>query len=508
MPFLFEFSNLLGVWDMSEEQEVAEVKNKVKIKDTGPCRKKISIEIPPEAIQSAFEQQYNDLAKEAVVPGFRKGRAPRRLIEKRFGKNVSEQVKLKLLGDAGDTAVKDNNLDILRDPNIDFETIELPEEGALTFDFEVEVRPDFNLPKLEAIAVKKSKLTVTDEQVERELDQLRKYSGVWTPREEGCVQLEDQLIADVIIKTEGVEEDNKLDNAEVYVRKNGFVGGIPVEKLDELFIDAKIGDEKQISVEVPKTYFREEYRGKKVDIHIAVRDIKWLKPADMDKNFLERFGVEDADELREKMRDSLQGRLEQQARSQMAEQIYKYLLDNTKFDLPTDIVADQAGNVLQRQYINLLQKGLPREQLAEQTEQLKASSEQQAEEQLKRFFIMDKVADKLGIEVSEEEINGQIAQLAIQQGQRPEKMREQMQRDGSLSQFGLQVRDEKCLAKLLESAQIAEIEPEKIAKKAKKSKKATKIPKKQAKETAEKAAPAEKKLLKKRKTRTKKKTEQ
>ncbi|MHC4126206.1 MAG: trigger factor, partial [Planctomycetota bacterium] len=360
----------------------------------------------------------------------------------------------------------------------------------------------------EAIAVKTSKLAVTDEQVERELGQLCKYSGVWTPREQGYVQLEDQLIADVIIKTEGLEEENKLDNAEVYVRKNGFVGGIPVENLDELLVDAKVGDGKQISVEVPKTYFREEYRGKKVDIHITVRDIKWLKPADMDKNFLERFGVEDVDELREKMRDSLQGRLEQQVRSQMAEQIYKYLLDNTKFDLPTDIIADQAGNILQRQYLNLLQKGLPREQLAEQTEQLKASSEQQAAEQLKRFFIMDKVADKLGIEVGEEEINGQIAQMAIQQGQRPEKMREQMQRDGSLSQFGLQVRDEKCLAKLLESAQIAEIGPEKIAKKAKKSKKTAKIPKKQAKETAEKASTAEKKLLKKRKTRTKKKTEQ
>ncbi len=92
-------------------------------------------------------------------------------------------------------------------------------------------------------------------------------------------------------------------------------------------------------------------------------------------------------------------------------------------------------------------------------ERLRASSEQQAKEQLKTFFIMDEVAKKLGIEVSEEEINGHIAQLAIQQGQRPERMREQMVREGLLAQFTLQVRENKCIAKLLESARITETEP-------------------------------------------------
>ena len=90
----------------------------------------------------------------------------------------------------------------------------------------------------------------------------------------------------------------------------------------------------------------------------------------------------------------------------MSEQVYQYLLDNAKFDLPLDIVARQAGNVLQRQYINLLSRGLSRQQVDEQMEQLRAGSEEQAKQQLKTFFIMDKVAEKLEIEVSEEEING------------------------------------------------------------------------------------------------------
>ena len=89
-------------------------------------------------------------------------------------------------------------------------------------------------------------------------------------------------------------------------------------------------------------------------------------------------------------------------------------------------------------------------------EQLRAGSEEQAKEQLKTFFIMDKVAEKLGIEVTEEEINGHIASVAVQRGQRPEKMKEQMERDGSLAQFRLDIRQSKCIDKLLESARITE----------------------------------------------------
>lgn len=451
---------------MAEEQQTTELRNTVTIEEAGPCKKRVSVEIPEEAIRKAADEQYESLRKEALVPGFRKGRAPRRLMEKRFGKETSEQIKLKLLADAGDSAIKDNELDTLREPNIDFEKIELPDSGPLKFDFEVEVRPEFELPQLEGIAVEKKKLEVTDEQVDREIEQLQKYAGLWAPRKSGAaVELEDQIIADVVLKAEGAEEKEKLDNVEIHVRPNGFVGAIPVEKLDELLVGAKADQTKKITVEVPKTYFREEYRGKKVDIEIALKDIKWLKSAELNEDFLRRFGVENEGQLREKLRDSLRNRSEQQVRADMAEQIYKYMLDNTNFDLPTDIVAEHSATLLQRQYISLLQRGLAREQIEEHMEQLRAGSEQQAAEQLKTFFIMDKVADKLKVEVNEEEINGHIAQLAIQRGQRPERMREQMLRDGSLAQFRLQVRENKCIAKLLESAKITEVEPKKKAKK-------------------------------------------
>ncbi len=484
------------------EPESAAAKNTVTIEDAGPCKKKVIIEIPEETIKSATDKQYGELRKDALVPGFRKGRAPRRLLEKRFGKDTREAIKLKLLADASESAIKDNKLQTLGEPDVDYEKIEMPGEGPMKFDFEVEVRPEFELPKLEGIPVSRTKLEVGEEQVDREIERMQKLWGIWTPREDGDVELNDQIIADVTLKTEDAETAEQFGEIQIYVRRSGFVGGIPVEKLDELLVGAKTGDRRQTTVEVSKTFVKEQYRGKKVDISIEIKDIKWLKPAELDAGFFERLGVEHQDELRERVQDRLQSQLEQQSRTEMTEQIFKYLLDNTNFDLPLDIVGEQAETVLQRQYINLLSRGLSREQIEEQMEQLRASSEDQAKEQLKTFFIMDKVGDKLEIEVTEEEINGRIAQLALHQGQRPERMREEMARDGSLAQFRLEVRQSKCIAKMLESAAITEVEPPKDAEK---SKKAAKKP---AKKTAKKADSTEKKESKRSKTSGEKKTEE
>lgn len=473
-----------------EEQKPDLPKNIVTIEDAGPCKKKVSIEIPEETIKYSTDNRYEELRKEVIVPGFRKGRAPRRLIEKRFGKETTDQIKLTLLADASAEAIKDNELKTLGEPDIDYENIELPEEGSMKFDFEVEVRPEFELPKLEGIPVTKTILEVTDEQIDREKEHILKTAGIWTPREDGKIEPEDQIIADVLLKVEGVEEQEKLDNAEIHVRQNGFVGQVPVEKLDEFLVGSKAGDKKQFSIDVPKTYFREEYRGKKVDINIDIKDIKWLKPAELNESFFQRVGIEDENELREKIHDNLQSQIERQLRTEMSEQIYKYLHDNTDFELPLDVVAQQADTVLRRQYVNLLMKGMPREQVAEHMEQLKAGSEEQAKQQLKTFFIMDKIADKLEIEVSDEELNGHIAELAAQRNQRPERMREQMEHDGSLEQFSMEVRQNKCVEKMLETATITEKKPDKKAKKAEST---TKKPKKKAaKKTAKKSKPKEK----------------
>jgi len=443
---------------MAEETKETEAKNAVTIETSGPCKKKVIIEIPRETISKMTDEQYETFRKEAMVPGFRQGHAPKELVVKRFGKDVGEQVKLKLLAEASDAALKDNKIDYLREPDIKFKEITLPAEGPLKFDFEVEVRPEFELPKLEGIPVEKTKAEVTEGHIDREIESLQKYSGIWTPKDAGGkVEAEDQIVADAMLDIEGQEQ--KLDNTTIQVKANGFIGEVPVEKLDKVLVGAKAGDEKTEEVTVPKTYFKEDLRGKTVKIKLTVKDIKQLKPAELNQDFFTRCGVANEEELRKTLRERLQHRIENQAKSEMADQIYKYLLDNTKIELPDQVAADQAVAVLRRQYINLMMQGVQREQIDEHIEQLKASSEEQAKQQLTVFFIMDKIAQNFKIETTDEEVNGHIAQMAIQRKLRPERMKEEMQREGSLEQFKLQVREQKVIAKLLETAKVTEVEP-------------------------------------------------
>jgi trigger factor len=443
-------------------QDEQQAPNKVTIEEIGPCKKKLSIEVPEETIKKMLDEQFKDLRKDAVLPGFRRGRAPMRLVEKRYGSDIRGQVKLKILADASQKAIDDNKIDMLGDPDIDYEKVELPESGPMTFGFEVEVRPQFELPELEGIAIEKPKVEITDAKIDEEILDFRKHAGLWTLKD-GGVESGDQAVVDVVIKIEG-GEDEKRDNIEVFARPRGFVGSIPVDKLDELLAGAKAGDKRQTTVEVAETFFMEQYRGKKVTLDISIKEVKRIEPAEMTEEFFTRHGVKDIDELRNAMKQYHSSQAEQEARRAMGEQIHDYLLEHTQIDLPADIVAAQSTGILQRRYSSMLMQGTPKEQIDQQMEDLRASSEEQAVEQLKLLFVMDKIAEKLKIEVTDEEVNGQIAQIAVSRGRRPEKMREELAKDGSLTQFMLQIREQKCIEKLLETAKIEEVEPSKVRK--------------------------------------------
>lgn len=480
--------------EQTDQETTEEIKNIVKIEDIGPCKKKITVEVPEEKIKSILDDKYVELRKDAILPGFRKGRAPIRLLEKRFGTDVRNQVKLQLLAESAEAAIKDNQIDSLGDPDIKHEDVKLPDSGPMIYSFEAEVRPEFELPELEGIEIQKPKTEITDQRIDEEIEAMCKRAGLWVPKEGKGVDEGDQIVADVVLKTEGSEDLDKHDNTEIFVRETGFVAGVPVEGLAPLLKGAKHGDEKSTTVEVSSAYFNEQLRGKKVEIQISVKEVKQLEPAELNDEFFSRFGAENKGDLADRVREQLSSKADQEARGIMSDQVYAYLQKNIDFDLPSDVVADQSLRILQRQYVNMLMRGIPKEQVEEQMDQLRASSAQQAEQQLKLFFIMSKIADQFEVEVTDEEINGHIAMIASQRGRRPEKMREELARDGSLAQFAMQVREHKCIEKILEKATIIEVEPDKIKK--------TEPKKAPAKKTAAKKTESPKKEAGKPKTRS------
>src|SRR3954469_15343715 len=149
------------------------------IQDAGAARKRIVLDIPAARIKGKLKEAFGELQKDAVMPGFRRGRAPQRLIEKRFGGDIRNTVKQQVVAEAYEKAIEENKLSAIGEPEVDLSKVELPEDGDMQVVGEVEVSPEFELPSIEKISVKRPKLEATDERLGLAVENLRKYFGNW-----------------------------------------------------------------------------------------------------------------------------------------------------------------------------------------------------------------------------------------------------------------------------------------------------------------------------------------
>ena len=429
----------------------------IRIEDAGPATKKVTVEIPQERIEKKLAEQFKELRSQAAVPGFRVGHAPQKLIEKRFSGDVKEQVRRSLISESYEQAIGKNNLQVLGEPQFDNpEGIQLPETGSLSFSFQVEVQPEINLPLLTGLAVKKPKIDVTEENVDQAMQNLREQQGTLLPVEDRGAQKGDYLLADVHVKLDGQVVAHQHE-AQIVVRP-ARIAGIQVDELPEKVDGLKAGETRTFTVHVPDTHPAEPIRGKDVEVEIALKDLKQLELAEINQEFLDSLGFKDEKELRDALREQLVERITYDVQQAQREQVMKYLLDNVHMDLPVQLSERQSSRVVQRRAIDLLMRGMPQEQIQANLEALKAGSRDEAGRELKLFFILQKVAGEMGVDVDEAELNGRIALLAAQRGQRPEKLKQEMAKDGSLASLYIQMREQKAIDKVLETATIEEIE--------------------------------------------------
>lgn len=438
-------------------QEPEPVPYQIKVEDAGPATKKVSVEVPQEVIAAKLEEQFKTLRKEAAIPGFRPGHAPRKLIEKRFHGDVRDQVRRTLISESYEQAISKNSLSVIGEPHFDeADKIELPETGNLTYSFEVEVQPDINLPPLVGLTVKKPKVDVKDEHVDQAMLNLRQQQGALVPVEDRGVEPGDYLIADVHLKVDGEVVTHQHD-AQV-IAKPGRFAGIQVDDLDVKLQGQKPGEKREFTVTAPDTHPEEKVRGKQVTAEVNLKDIKKLELAEINQPFLDSLGFTDEKELREALRGQMLERVKYDVQQSMRDQISNYLLQNVYIDLPTKLSDRQADRVLQRRRIEMLMRGLPEDQVDSRIDALRGGIKDESIRDLKLFFILQKIANDFSVEVDEEELNGRIALLAAQSGKRPEKLKQEMTADQSLLSMYVQMREQKAVDKILETAKVEEVD--------------------------------------------------
>jgi trigger factor len=429
----------------------------IRVEDAGPATKKVSVEIPQDRIQQKLAEQYKELRSQAAIPGFRPGHAPQKLIEKRFAADVKEQVRRSLVSESYEQAMERNSLQPIGEPEIEnADKLELPENGPLSYSFQVEVQPKIDLPNLKGLKVRKPKIEVKEENVDQATQNLREQQGTLVPIEDRGVESGDYLVADVHVKVGGNVVAHAHDSQ--IVARPGRLAGIEIADLDKQLAGLTPGAARAVRTKGPDTHPNEAVRGKYVEIDVALKDLKKLELAEINAEFLDSLGFANEQELRDALREQMVERINYDVQQAMREQVNRYLLDNVNIELPAKLSARQEERIVGRRAVDLMTRGVQREAIEANLERLRSGARDEAVRELKLFFILQQIANDQQVDVDEAELNGRIALLAAQRGRRPEKMKQDMAKDGSLTNLYVQMREQKALDKILDDAQIEEVE--------------------------------------------------
>lgn len=453
----------------SSSAAVAEpAKQAVQVEDVGPCRKKLTFEIGADRIASVVDMKMDSLAGGVALPGFRPGRAPRTLVEKRFGESVRDEAKQQIVAQAYQEAVKDHKLRVLGDPTGGDELKDAPMDGRspLKFSLEVEVAPEITLPSLSGIKVLKPKFEVTDEMVQTEIDRMCTNEGSLEPRESG--EAGDYCVGHGVMKAGKGEVVLDIPGAVIQIppadkKGEGMILGVKVKDFSKQVGSPKPGDSVAVKTTGPDNHENESVRGKPITIDFKVDEVHRIipaKPADL----AHRFGMASEPELRDRMRDQLQARVAVEQQSAMRQQVAKHLVDAVKIELPERVTASQAARTLERRRMELMHRGLDAAKIEDSMADLRAASDDVARRELKLFFLLDAVANEEKVSLTEPEINGRIAQMAFSRGQRPEQLRAELLRTGQINAVAQQIREHKSLDAVIAKADVKEVSVEEYRK--------------------------------------------
>ena len=447
------------VRDMNRKNIMSDtVTNTIKVEDVGPCRKRISVEIPAEAVNDQMDLAFGSVANEVSIPGFRKGHAPRRLVEKRFGNYVKDETRSRLVGQAYEEAVQQHDLKVLGQPPAEvFEGIEVEPGQPVSFEVEVEVMPEFDLPELKGIKVLKPDSTLPEGLVDEEIKKIAINEGSLDEREDS--DRGDYLTGNAVMTdAEGTEHYN-IEGAVVQIPEEGDEGmilGVIVSDFAKQLGTPKEGDKLTIKLQGPENHEVEAIRGKDLTIDYEVTKIYRIVPAVL-SDLVAKYGFNDEEQLREMVTQQLQQRAEVQQQAVMRQQVVKHLSDSVDFELPEGLTTQQAARNLERRRMELMYRGVAPTEIEQQMAELRGASTEHARNELKQFFILNKAAEQLNVQIQEQEIQSRIVQMAMQQGKRPEQLVEELQKSGQAQTLVQQVREHKTIDQILSDAEVEEV---------------------------------------------------
>lgn len=428
----------------------------VKIDKQGACQRHITVTIPRQDIDRYFEVAFSDLVGKAAVPGFRPGRAPRKLVESRFRKDVADQVKGSLLMDSLAQVTEDEKLAAISEPDLDPSAITVPDEGPMTYEFDLEVRPEFDLPDWKGLTIERPVREFTEKDIDDRLQNVLAQHGNLAPHD-GPAESGDYITANLKFKNGDAEVSSSTDEV-IRIRPVLSFRDGRIEGFDKLMAGVQAGETRVGKAKLSQDAPNVELRGKEIDAVFEVLEVKKLELPELTPAFLRELGdFESVDELRQAVRESLERRLDYQQQQRVRQQVTAALTEAANWELPPDLLRRQSARELDRSVLELRRSGFSDREIQAHANELRQNSAMSTARALKEHFILERIAEEEKIEDLSEDYDNEIRLIAAQSGESVRRVRAQMEKRGLMDTLRNQIIERKAIDLILQHATFKDV---------------------------------------------------
>ncbi|MBP5342568.1 trigger factor [bacterium] len=382
---------------------------------------KFDVIIPVDTFKKALDDAFEKKNKEVEIPGFRKGKAPRHVFEARFGvESLYNDALNYAISETYYEAVSENNIEVCGYPKFDLDESKISQTEPITYTVTVSVNPTVELGEYKDLEIEKDKVTVLAKEVEEEISRTLDRNSMLVKKEsaDDTVEVGNTVVFDFEGFKDGVPFDGgSAKDYSLEIGSHQFIPGF-----EEQMVGMKANEEKDLNVTFPEDYQAEELKGKDVVFHVNVKEIKYKDVPKLDDEFVKDQKIENVttvDEYKKHIKKTIADRKENAANEKAKNNLYMTVVKNAKFELPEDLVEEEANYSLEKATEQARQYGMDLETLLKYTggqtvEQYKETLKTQATNTLSLRFVLKEIAKQEGLTATDQELEAKYQEIADQ----------------------------------------------------------------------------------------------
>ena len=393
------------------------------VEQLGNSMVKVTLEISPEQFEKAMDIAYNKSKKQIAIPGFRKGKAPRKLVEKAYGKEIFYEDAINaVLPDMYDEAVKELKLEVMSRPEVNVDVIEEGKPVVVTC--EVAVKPEVTLGEYKGLEVEAEDVTVSDEDVDAEVKRIAERNARMVEITDRAAQMDDIVTIDFEGFMDGTPfEGGKGENHDLKLGSHSFI-----DTFEDQLVGKNVGDECEVNVTFPEEYHQKDLAGKPAMFKVAVKKIQFNEVPEINDEFVKEVSEFDTlDAYKADTRKTLEERKAKQVEESRKAKLLSKVVEKSTMDMPEPMVMDQCDQMINNFAQTLRYQGMDMKKYMEMTgstlDSMRQSIRPEAERHLKESLVLDAIAKAENLEVTDEDVENELESMAKMYGMEVDKLK-------------------------------------------------------------------------------------